>query len=117
MINFKATNTEVNDHLKDIAESKFATLEKLIGAAPAVCDLEFERVTNHHQQGNIHRVEINLEINGKLYRSEATAESFEKALDEVREGLYHELQSRQGKRDALLLRGARRMKDMMRFGW
>ncbi len=116
MINFKATNTEVSDNLKDLAESKLANLTKFIGDAPAICDVEFERITNHHN-GNIHRVEVNLEINGKLYRSEATNESFEKAIDEVRSDLYNELQSRQGKRETLVLRGARKVKQMMQFGW
>ncbi len=117
MINFKATNAEVSDHLKNIAENKLTTLEKFVGDAPAVCDVEFERITNHHQNGNIHRVEVNLELNGKLYRAEATAESFEKAIDEVRGDLEHELHSKQGKRETMVLRGARKMKEMMRFGW
>jgi len=117
MINFKATNADVSDHLKDITENKLSTLEKFVGEAPAVCDVEFERITNHHQNGNIHRVEVNLELNGKLYRAEATEETFEKAIDEVRADLEHELHSRQGKRETMVLRGARRMKEMMRFGW
>lgn len=117
MINFKVTNTEVSDQLKDIAENKLQTLEKFVGDAPAVCDLEFERITNHHQNGNIHRVEVNLELNGKLHRAEATDESFEKAIDEVRAELENKLRSHQGKRETMILRGARRMKEMMRFGW
>ena len=117
MINFKATNTSVSDHLKDIAENKLSSLDKFIGEAPVVCDVEFERVTNHHQQGLIHRVEVNIEINGQLYRAEATDESFEKAIDIAKDQLYQELQSRQGKRETMLLRGARKMKEMMRFGW
>lgn len=116
MINFKATNTEINDQLKDIAENKLTTLEKFVGESPAICEVEFERITNHHQSGNIHRAEVNLEINGKLHRAEATADSFEKAIDEVRADLYHELHSAQGKQETLFMRGARRVKNMMRFG-
>jgi ribosomal subunit interface protein len=117
MINFKATNTEISDHLKDITENKLASLDKFIGDAPVICDVEFKKITNHHQNGNIHGVEINLEINGKLYRAEATAESFEKAIDEAKGDLHHELHSRQGKQETMVLRGARRVKEMMRFGW
>lgn len=117
MINFKATNADVTDQLKSVAESKLAGLDKFVGDAPAICDVEFERITNHHQQGNIHRVEVNLEVNGKLYRAEATDETFEKAIDGVRSDLWHELQSSRGKRDALIKRGARKMKEMMRWSW
>lgn len=116
IINFKVTNASVEDSLKDICENKLKTLEKFIGDAPTVCDVEFERVTNHHQQGNINRVEVNLEINGKLYRAEATSESFEKAIDEVRSDLEHELHSVHGKKETMLLRGARKIKEMMRLG-
>lgn len=115
-INFKITNAEVSDPLKDVTENKLRTLEKFIGDSPTVCDVEFERVTNHHQQGNINRVEVNLEINGKLFRAEATSDSFEKAIDDVREELQQELNSHRGRQDTLLMKGARKLKDLMRFG-
>ncbi len=116
MINFKVTNAEVSDQLKTVAEHKLESLEKYIGSSPAICDVEFEKVTNHHQQGNVFRVEVNLEVTGKLFRAEATSESFEKAIDEVRADLENEMQSVQGKRDTLWKKGARRVKEMMRFG-
>ncbi len=116
MINFKVTNAEVSDQLKTVAEHKLTSLEKYIGASPAICDVEFEKVTNHHQQGNVFRVEVNLEVTGKLFRAEATSESFEKAIDDVRADLENEMQSVQGKRDTLWKKGARRVKEMMRFG-
>lgn len=115
MINFKVTNTEVADDLKNVAESKLTTLGKFIGEAPTVCDVEFEKVTNHHQQGNIHRVEINLEINGKLYRAEATEESFEKAIDEVRADIEEELRRATSKENTLLKKGGRKLKELLRF--
>lgn len=116
MINFKFTNAEVDETLQDVAENKLSTLEKFIGDRPTVCDVEFERVTNHHQQGFIFRVEVNLEFGGKLFRAEATEESFEKAIDQVREDLHQELHTRQGKRETMFKRGARRMKEIIRFG-
>lgn len=116
IINFKITNTEVSDDLKDIAEQKLTTLDKFIGDSPSVCDVEFERVTNHHQQGDIFRAEVNLQINGKLYRAEATTSSFEKALDQVKDDLQHELHAKQGKKETLFMKGARQIKEMMRRG-
>ncbi len=112
-INFKITNAEVDENLKIIAENKLSTLSKFIGEAHSICDLEFEKITNHHNQGNIHRVEINLQINGDLHRTEATDETFEKALDKAKEELWNKLQSVQGKRETLFKRGARKIKEMM----
>lgn len=116
MINFKITNAEVSDDLRTVAENKLSTLSKYIGEDPAICDLEFEKVTNHHQQGVIFRVEINLERNGKFFRAEATAENFEKAIDDARADLEQSLKSERGKREALWKKGARLVKDRMRWG-
>lgn len=116
MINFKITNAEVSDQLKTVTEHKLATLEKYIGNSPAICDVEFEKITNHHQQGDVFRLEVNLEIGGRLYRAEATTENFEKSIDDVRSDLEREIQSASGKRETLWKKGARRMKEMMRFG-
>ena len=115
-INYKLTQAEVTEHLKSVTENKLRSLEKFIGEAPTICDVEFERVTNHHQQGDIHRVEVNLEVNGKLFRATATADSFEKAVDEVRAELDEEMRRARGKEDTMLKKGGRRFKELLRWG-
>lgn len=114
-INFKKTNAEVEDRLLDLMEQKLRSLEKFIGEAPTICDVEFEKVT-HHQSGNVHRVEVNLDLNGKLYRAEAVSDSFEKAMDEVRSELDNTLRSERGKSETLLKKGGRKLKELLRFG-
>ena len=117
IINFKLTQTEITENLKNVTENKLRSLDKFIGEAPAICDVEFERVTNHHQQGDIHRVEVNLEVNGKLFRAAATADSFEKAVDEVRSDLDEEMRRARGKEGTMLKKGGRRLKEWLRFGY
>ena len=112
-ITFKQTNITVDDHLPDLIEQKLITLEKFIGEAPSLCEVEFERLT-HQQTGDIHRVEVNLTVNGKLYRAEATAESFEAAVDEA--VLDAELRRTREKDNTLLKRGGRKLKSLLRFG-
>lgn len=116
IINFKFTNTETDEKLQDLASNKFAALQKFIGEAPAICEVEFEKVTNHHQQGNIHRVEINLEVNGKLHRSEATTETFERSIDEVKAEIEEGLRRARGKEDTMLKKGGRKLKGLLRWG-
>ena len=114
-INFKKTNVELEDRLVDVMEQKLQSLEKFIGDAPTICDVEFEKVT-HHQSGNVNRVEVNLEINGKLYRAEAVSDSFDQAMDEVRGELDNTLRSESGKKETLLKKGGRKLKELLRFG-
>lgn len=116
IINFKFTNTETDEKLQDLASNKFDTLQKFIGDAPAICEVEFEKVTNHHQQGNIHRVEINLEVNGKLHRAEATTETFERSIDEVRAEIERVVRRARGKEDTMLKKGGRKLKSLLRWG-
>ena len=114
-ITFKQTNVTIDDHLPDLIEQKLITLEKFIGEAPSLCEVEFERVT-HQQTGDVHRIEVNLTVNGKLYRAEATSDTFEKAIDEVRGELDNELRRARDKDGTLLKRGGRRLKELLRFG-
>ena len=116
IINFKFTNTETDEKLQDLASNKFDALQKFIGGSPAICEVEFEKITNHHQQGDIHRVEINLEVNGKLHRSEATTETFERSIDEVKAEIEEGLRRARGKEDTMLKRGGRKLKGLLRWG-
>ncbi len=116
IIQFKATQVQISESLKTLVEQKFESLEKYIGDETAVyCEVEFERVAPH-QNGPVFRMETNLSIAGKLYRAEATRESFEHAVDEVRSELDRELKSARTKQESLMKKGGRKIKEMLRFG-
>lgn len=100
-INYKYNGIEEAKLLSDVVEQKFTTLDKFISAdAVTLCEVEFEKVATH-QHGRFYRVEANLNIKGELYRAEATEESFEKAIDEVRHGLEQELRKAKDKHATL----------------
>lgn len=116
MISFKATNTDLEMSLQDLVTNKFTSLEKYIGDESDVkCEVEFDKITSS-QSGPVHRVEANLWLHGTLYRADATEHSFEEAVDEVRNELDKELRRSNSKRESLMRRGARKLKEMMRFG-
>lgn len=113
-IQFKATNTELDDRLTTLVEQKFETLAKFIGDETDVrCEVEFDKETAHHS-GRHYRVEVNLWVKGKLYRVGAAEESFEQSIDEVRSELDKMLRRSQGKHEALVKKGSRVIKQMMR---
>lgn len=115
-ISFKHTNIDSDAHLQELIENKFQSLAKYIGEETDVrCEVEFEKITQS-QNGNIFRVETNLWLKGTLHRAEATLDSFEKAIDEVRNELDKEVRRAGSKRESLYRRGRRKIKDMMRFG-
>lgn len=112
-INFKTTNADLEPTLTDLAERKYTSLEKFWSEdAQVFCEVEFDKVTSRNS-GPIHRVEVNLTVNGKLYRAEATMESFEEAIDEVRDELDKELRRSKEKQDTLVRKGGRELKERM----
>jgi len=114
MIQFKATNTDLEMSLQDLVETKFQSLDKFIGDETDVrIEVEFVKETAH-QSGKHFRVNSNLHLHGHLYRAEATELSFEEAVDEVRAELDKELRRANKKRETMVKRGGRALKRMMR---
>lgn len=115
-IQFKASQVTVSDALKTLVEQKFESLEKYIGDETDVqCEVEFERVAPH-QNGPVFRVEANVWLAGTLHRAEATEDSFERAVDQVRAELDSEIRNSRKKRDSMVKKGGRKLKEMLRFG-
>lgn len=112
-INYKFNDLAEVQELTSIIEQKCASLEKYLhGTGSAICDVEFQKVAPQ-QHGSVHRVEINLQIDGTLYRAEATEDSFEKAIDEVRDELDKELRRAKDKQETLVKQGGRELKEQM----
>lgn len=115
-IRYKYNDLEEAQSLTAIVEQKFITLEKyLSGGGSAMCEVEFEKVTPQ-QHGKIYRVEANLNIDGVLYRAEATEESFEKAIDEVKSELDVEIRRAKDKQVSLDKDSGREMKERILSG-
>lgn len=115
-IQYKATNTELDITLQSLLEHKFESINKFYSEEDDVrYEIEFEKETAH-QSGKHYRVEVNLFINGKLNRVEASELSFEEAIDEARSELDKVLRRSAKKHSTLLRRGGRAIKKMMNIG-
>lgn len=115
-ITTKATNFTITPKLQTLLDQKFEPLGKLIQhSGDTRCAIELEK-KGEHQSGKIFRAEVNLYVDGVLFRSEATEEQIEQAIDTARNELKHELQHAHGKRQSLFKRGRQAIKHMMRFG-
>ncbi|MAZ56663.1 ribosomal subunit interface protein [bacterium] len=115
-INYKSTNTDLESSLQELVGTKLESLGKFIGDETDLrCEVEFEKVAPH-KSGEVHRVEVNLWVGGTMFRAEATENSFEKAVDEVRDELNKELRRTKKKQDSLVRKGGRKIKEMLRWG-
>ena len=111
MISYKYNNLPEGDKLATIMDQKLEPLGKFIPeGASAVCEVEFEKI-NTQQQGPVHRAEINLRVDGVLHRAEAVDDSFELAIDEVRDELNKKLRRSKDKNQSVLRRARQRVKE------
>lgn len=115
-INIKTTHFEQTAVIEDVLEKRLATLEKFLpeGETMVVCDVELEKLTGQ-QSGRIFRAEINLQVGGAHFRAEATEGRMEDAIEEAKNELKSELVRQNGRRQSLFRRGAKRIKEMLRF--
>lgn len=112
-INYKFNDLPEAQALTEIVEQKCAAFEKYLhNNSAASCDVEFQKVAPR-QNGQVHHLEINLKIDGQLFRAEATEESFEKAIDEVRNELDKELRRAKERQKTLRKQAGREVKEKM----
>ncbi len=115
-INFKYNDIPEAPALSGLVEQKVQSLKKFISETDSVtCDAEFEKVAQQ-QSGSVYRFEINLLVNGTLFFAEATEDSFEKAIDEVRDELDKELRRAKDKQVTLSKQAGREAKEQMLSG-
>ena len=113
IVNFNYNNHEEAQELTDITEQKLDSLNKFISPDQAVlCDAEFDKVAAN-QKGAIFHFSVNLQIDGVLFRAEATEESFEAAVDEVRAELDKKLRRTKSKKDSLGKKAGRALKQLI----
>ncbi len=112
-INFNYNNHAEAQVLTTITEHKLGSLKKFIADDQSViCDAEFDKVAANNN-GEIFHFAVNLQLEGELYRAEATEESFEAAVDEVRDELDKKLRRNKSKKDTLGKRAGRAMKRLI----
>ncbi len=114
-ITLKHTHSGTDSSIRTLVEQKLAALEKYVGTETDVrTEVEFEKVVAH-KSGPVCRVEVNVFVAGKVFRSESTQETFEAALDIVKDDLATEMQRSNDRHLSLVRRGARKFKEMLRF--
>lgn len=123
-VHFKSSHA--NDEEKDIfskaseiAERKVQTLKKHLASNEDLTQVyvEFGKVSEAHQQGNVWRVQINLDSHGKRYHADAVAETIENAIDAVVAELSTELRRAKQRSQSLVRKGGSAVKAFLRgFG-
>lgn len=115
-LQLKATNITLNDTTREYINKRVAGFEKLVDPedTSAICQFEVERTTEHHKSGEIYRAEINVHIAGHDFRSEATKDRLNDAIDEAKNQMVRELRRNKRKNLKDKRRGGQIVKDFLR---
>ena len=113
----QATNIELTDPLRQYVEKKLHNIARKYVSKDdesAQCDVELGKTSNHHQSGNVYRAEFNCHIAGKNLFAEAEQEDLYAAIDEAKDELGRQLKKFNNKRETMLKKGGRKLKQMIR---
>jgi len=116
-IHIKTTNIELTDAIRDYLDKKMAQVEKFIRTpnSEPLADIEIGKTTKGKNSGDdLFKAEINLEVEGKLYRYSAEESELYAAIDKMKDEITREVRKDKEKRRDFLRRGALRMKEMIR---
>lgn len=115
-IKFTKTSPEVTEAVKDYLNKKLTYLANLVDKhdVNAICEVNLERTTDHHKEGNVFYAEVNLTVGGKQLYAAATKESLYAAIDDVKDTISDEFKKFKNKRATLFRRGAQKIKNLFR---
>ena len=121
----KGTNLELHNDLKEYVNEKIGGLKKFIendnvDPSSIVARVELAKTTQHHQQGDIYRAEVNLQLPGKMFRSVEESDDIYKSIDSVKDELREMINNYKNERTTKIRRGARmikRLKGISPLAW
>lgn len=114
----KGTNLELHEDLKDYANEKIGGLKKFmedIEEGSVIARVELAKTTEHHQQGEIYKAEVNLELPKKMIRSVVESDDIYKAIDGVKDELRVSISEYKNEKIGNNRRGRKIIKDLSRI--
>ncbi len=112
----KSDAQEVTTKVTAIATKKLNSLKKYLEHRKSVAKVyvELGKVSEAHQQGNVWRVQINLDCDGKRFHATSTGEKPETALGASISELENELRKSKQYHRTMMVKGGAVLKDLAR---
>lgn len=121
----KGTNLELHEDLKAYVNEKIGGLKKFIendniNENSIIARVELAKTTQHHQQGDIYKSEVNLQLPKKMFRVVVESDDIYKAIDETKDKLRIAVNDYKDEKISKTRRGARmikRLKGVSPLAW
>ncbi|PJA40659.1 hypothetical protein CO179_01645 [candidate division WWE3 bacterium CG_4_9_14_3_um_filter_39_7] len=105
--------------LSMVLNKRLKILEKFadIKNANSILDIEIGKISEHHQKGDIFRTELNLHTGRNHYRAVCEGSDSYSSIDEAVADLARQVGRDRKKRFAMIKKGGRKLKQMLRRGF
>lgn len=115
-ITFKGTNYTITPDIEKLCTERIHAATRSLGAQKdsALVEVELELVEERKNNNAVYRAEVNVSVDGKLYRAESTRRSMRNAISDVKKGLGNEIRKDRGKNSSMFRRGGRKVKSLLR---
>jgi ribosomal subunit interface protein len=107
---------EISEAVTAYIEKKVNALERFVGKDESLCEIELRKETGMGKHGDIYYAEANLTVGPKLYRATAHKNSYEAALDVVKDTILTELRQSKQRRLFSVKDGGARLKRWLTGG-
>ena len=114
--NLKATKIDMTDALEEYLAKRVRKLDQFVDDedTSAIADIELAKVLGDQRSGDIYRAEINLHISGAYLYAASEKDDLRAAIDAVKDQMVREIKEEKEKKETLMRKGARKMKQMLR---
>lgn len=113
-IQIQTINLDLTPAIKDFVESKFSTLYRVVSDQTALCNVDLERTTNHHKQGEVYKVSVRIKTAGEAYQIDTTQEDLYAAIDIAKDDIERNIVNNSKKKRSLFRRTSARFKKLIR---
>lgn len=90
-IDLYAKNMKLDEALEVFVEDRIGGLDKVIGNDKSVAHVEIGLPSKHHRSGKIYYAEVNLNLDGKLFRATCQHEDLRNAIVDVKNELQEQI--------------------------
>ena len=116
-LTIKTTNMSLTPAIADYLEKKLKMIRGVdLEAGNVHLHAELGKTSQHHKSGDYFKAEIKASIGGHNIFAVSETDDLYAAIDLAKDTLAHEIHKTFEKRNSMFRRGARRIKNMLRFG-
>lgn len=116
-VDVKTTSMDMTPAVSDYLTEKLLDVERLINVkedTKVQVDIELGKTTERHQSGPFYKAEMNLMLDGQMFRVVAEEADLYAAIDAMKDQIMRELRQDKEKKETLVRGGSRKAKEMLR---